>query len=98
LTLDGDESSHVAFSQGRDSRTAQFFIPAIEDVFCDDQQIQVHVIDTGSGMSQQVLDNLFEPFPTTKSNRGGMGIGLSVSRAIIEAHHERIWVIPNPAD
>jgi nitrogen fixation/metabolism regulation signal transduction histidine kinase len=76
LTLDGDESSHVAFSQGRDSRTAQFMIPAIEYVSCDDQQIQVDVIDTGSEMSQQVRDNLFEPFPTTKS--GGMGIGLSV--------------------
>ena len=61
----------------------------------DDQQLQVDVIDTGSGMSPQLLENLFEPFPTTKNGSGGMGIGLSVSRGIIEAHHGQIWAKPN---
>ncbi len=61
----------------------------------DDQQLQVDVIDTGSGLSPQLLENLFEPFPATKNGNGGMGIGLSVSRAIIEAHHGRIWARPN---
>ncbi|HTO78443.1 MAG TPA: PAS domain S-box protein, partial [Methylocystis sp.] len=62
---------------------------------CDDQQLQVDIIDTGSGMSPQARDDLFNPFPTMKSKSGGMGIGLSVSRAIIEAHHGRIWASPN---
>ncbi len=62
---------------------------------CDDHQLQVDIIDTGSGMSAQARDDLFEPFPTTKSKSGGMGIGLSISRAIIEAHHGKIWATPN---
>ncbi|MFY9657390.1 MAG: PAS domain S-box protein [Methylocystis sp.] len=62
---------------------------------CDEQQLQVDVIDTGSGMSPQLLENLFEPFPTTENGSAGMGIGLSVSRGIIEAHHGRIWAKPN---
>lgn len=61
----------------------------------DDEQLQVDVIDTGSGVSPQLFENLFEPFPETKNGNGGMGIGLSVSRAIIEAHHGRIWARPN---
>jgi PAS domain S-box-containing protein len=60
----------------------------------DATQIEVDIIDTGAGISPQMWDNLFEPFATTKSS--GMGIGLSISRAIIEAHHGRIWASPNP--
>jgi len=62
---------------------------------CDDQRLQVDVIDTGSGMSAQMLENLFETFPKTKGKNGGMGIGLSVSRGVIEAHHGRMWATPN---
>ena len=62
---------------------------------CDDQQLQVDIMDTGSGIPPEVRDNLFEPVPTTKNKSSGMGIGLSVSRAIIEAHHGRIWAAPN---
>jgi signal transduction histidine kinase len=39
------------------------------------------------------VDRLFEAFYTTKT--GGMGIGLSVSRFIIEGHHGRLWAAPN---
>ncbi|BDV37188.1 PAS domain-containing sensor histidine kinase [Methylocystis bryophila] len=60
---------------------------------CDDQQIRVDVSDKGQGVSPELRDSLFEPFTTTKA--GGMGIGLSISRAIIEAHHGSIWSKPS---
>jgi two-component system sensor kinase FixL len=53
----------------------------------------VSVADTGPGISPKVADLLFQPFITTK--RTGMGVGLSISRTIIEAHGGKIWVEPN---
>lgn len=61
--------------------------PAPEDM------IEVIVSDTGPGVAPEVADQLFQPFITTKSQ--GMGVGLSISRTIIEAHGGRIWVEPN---
>jgi signal transduction histidine kinase len=55
--------------------------------------IRLIVRDTGVGLDHQSLDKLFEAFYTTK--QGGMGIGLSVSRSIIERHQGRIWAEPN---
>jgi two-component system CheB/CheR fusion protein len=57
--------------------------------------IRVDVADTGSGVSEQVLTNLFDPLVTTKA--GGVGVGLSISRSIVEAHYGKIWVERNPA-
>ncbi len=51
------------------------------------------VQDAGVGFEPQTADRLFDPFYTTKSD--GMGMGLSVSRSIIESHHGRIWAQPN---
>ena len=55
--------------------------------------VRLSVRDAGVGFEPQSADKLFEAFYTTKS--GGMGIGLSVSRSIIENHHGRIWAAPN---
>jgi two-component system sensor kinase FixL len=51
------------------------------------------VADTGPGLSAEIADRLFQPFMTTKSQ--GMGVGLSISRTIVEAHGGRIWVESN---
>ena len=59
----------------------------------DESGVRVAVEDTGVGFDAQLMDRLFETFYTTKS--GGMGIGLSVSRSIIESHHGRLWAIRN---
>ena len=58
------------------------------------EHVQVDVADTGSGIAADALGSLFEPFVTTK--RGGMGMGLSVSRSIVRAHQGRIWAENSP--
>ncbi|MFG1478481.1 PAS domain S-box protein [Xanthobacter sp. V4C-4] len=60
----------------------------------EDDMVMVSVMDTGSGISPEISHQLFTPFVTTK--RHGMGVGLSISRTIIEAHGGRIWAEPNP--
>jgi two-component system sensor kinase FixL len=55
--------------------------------------VRISVADTGSGISPEIADQLFTPFLTTK--RQGMGVGLSISRTIVEAHGGRIWAEPN---
>jgi signal transduction histidine kinase len=54
----------------------------------------VSVSDTGVGIKPDDLPHIFEPMFTTKSQ--GMGMGLSISRSIIEAHDGRLWASPNP--
>jgi signal transduction histidine kinase len=54
----------------------------------DDNSVRLSVRDTGMGLSSQSLDSLFDAFYTTKS--GGMGIGLFVSRSIVERHQGRL--------
>jgi signal transduction histidine kinase len=55
--------------------------------------VRLTVQDTGVGVDSQTIDKLFQAFYTTKSK--GMGIGLSISRSIIENHRGRLWAAPN---
>jgi two-component system sensor kinase FixL len=59
----------------------------------DDAMAMVSVIDTGPGVDEAAATKLFQPFITTKAS--GMGVGLSISRTIVEAHGGRIWTEPN---
>jgi len=60
----------------------------------DNGSVEISVADSGPGLPAEVADRLFEPFVSTKP--GGLGMGLSISRTIVEAHHGRIWTSPNP--
>jgi len=58
-----------------------------------DRRVHLSVQDAGTGINPGGFERLFEAFYTTKS--GGMGIGLSVSRSIVERHYGRLWAEPN---
>lgn len=60
----------------------------------NDMMIVVQVDDTGSGISEEMAAKLFQPFATTKLH--GMGVGLSISRTIVEAHGGQIEAEPRP--
>ena len=59
----------------------------------DEQSVRLSVSDAGAGVDPEAIDSLFDAFYSTKS--GGMGIGLFVSRSIIERHHGHLWAEPN---
>ena len=56
--------------------------------------VLVEVTDSGPGLASNSFDRVFDPFYTTKP--GGLGMGLSICRSIIEAHSGRLWVTANP--
>ncbi len=66
----------------------------IETTLDEDGFIRIGVIDTGPGIAPEIMERLFQPFVTTKPQ--GMGVGLSLCRAIVEAHGGRLWAEPNP--
>jgi PAS domain S-box-containing protein len=85
LLLNAQEAmSHV------DDRPKQLVIRTERE---EGDRVRLTVKDVGAGFGAEGPDRLFEAFYTTKS--GGMGVGLSVSRSIIDRHHGRLWAAPN---
>jgi two-component system sensor kinase FixL len=61
----------------------------------DDETVRIEVADTGPGIAPEIAAQLFQPFVTSKRN--GMGVGLSISRTIVEAHGGQLWAETNAA-
>jgi PAS domain S-box-containing protein len=75
---------------GVDDRPRQLLIRTERE---DENRARMRVRDTGVGVDPESRNKLFDALYTTKAD--GMGIGLSVSRSIIESHHGRLWAEPN---
>jgi signal transduction histidine kinase len=65
----------------------------VRTVRTEQDQVQLSVKDAGVGFSPEAADKIFEAFYPSKAD--GMGIGLSISRSIIETHHGRLWATRN---
>jgi PAS domain S-box-containing protein len=65
----------------------------IESQRAENEQLQVSVSDTGVGLPPQHADKVFDAFFTTKTH--GSGMGLRISRSIVESHGGRLWAAPN---
>jgi two-component system sensor histidine kinase TtrS len=65
----------------------------VRTALADDGSVEISISDTGPGLPPRLAAKLFEPFFTTKPD--GVGLGLAISRSIIETHGGRIWVTPN---
>ncbi len=111
LTLDLDDSVQLVLVQDTQIEQVilnllRNAIEAMEDIPLEkrhlvlqtrrvsNDKVMIKVIDSGTGMPDDVLEQVFDPFVTTKDE--GMGLGLSISQGIIEAHDDQIIIEKNP--
>jgi signal transduction histidine kinase len=66
---------------------------AIRSRLAENQQLMISVSDTGVGLPPQQTNQIFDAFFTTKSH--GLGMGLRISRSIVESHGGRLWAADN---
>jgi PAS domain S-box-containing protein len=85
LLRNGSEAMHAV-----DDRARELLIRTERDA---PDSVRISVKDVGVGLEAHALEKPFAAFYTTKAD--GMGIGLSISRSIIEGHHGRLWAMPN---
>jgi two-component system, LuxR family, sensor kinase FixL len=64
-------------------------------ISADEGEVRISIIDTGSGIPRDMEEKLFRAFTTSKAT--GMGVGLSISLSIVEAHNGRLWFEANPS-
>ena len=86
LILNGLEAMQESSREDKSLRVRTFL--------ADDGSVQVSVTDGGPGLSDDQMRRIFEPFYSTKKN--GLGMGLAVSRAIMERYQGRLWAENNP--
>ena len=70
--------------------------PVTIHVFCKDTLLHIAITDHGGGLPPALADNIFSPFITSKT--GGSGLGLVITKQIIEAHHGSISCDSRPGD
>ncbi len=67
------------------------------EVRAQNEEVRLTISDTGHGIATPLLDHIFEPFFTTKKD-AGTGLGLWVSKGIVEKHHGRLEVVSSQKD
>lgn len=99
VLVDGIQIQQVLLNLLRNGMEAMSTLPAAErrltvsTQLAGSDKVKISLRDRGVGFDAESLDQLFEPFFTTKDR--GMGMGLAISRSIIEAHGGDLWAVPN---
>jgi two-component system sensor kinase FixL len=98
VLIDKVQVQQVVINLVRNAIEAMAVVPrralAVSTDTADDGMVRVSIADTGPGLPPEVASQLFQPFVTTKQK--GMGLGLSISRSIIDSHGGRLRADPNP--
>ena len=95
VLVDKVQVQQVVFNLVRNAMEAMENVDRPHLLIAIAKSYEVSVVDTGSGLAPTMADQLFQPFVSTKGSNG-MGVGLSISRTIIDSHGGRIWVEDNP--
>ena len=93
------EIEQVVVNLARNGLEAMGGLPAEDCILrvgarrCDGEAVEIFVCDRGGGLPADAAAKIFEPFYSTKAD--GMGMGLAISRSIVERHDGRLWVTAN---